>query len=114
VIDHLPASSHYYAAMLNDPEYAQAVIESQDRAKREGREISKSGPSLATWTSEVGVMADIVDALRRVEVAVFAAAGGNPKDPVPYARPRTALDQARKQKEQADYDALVARMLPTM
>ena len=100
--------------MLNEPEYAQAVIESQDRATREGREISKSGPSLATWTPEVGVMADIVDAVRGVSHAVLVSVGGNPKDPVPYARPRTALDQARKQKEQADYDALVARMLPTM
>jgi len=113
VIDHLPASSHYYAAMLSDPEYAQAIIDSQARAEAEGRKIAKPGPSLSTWTAEVGVLADIVDTLRGLQAAVVASSGGNPKDPVPYARPRTALDQARKLKEQADYDALVARMLPT-
>ena len=87
-------------------------------ASRDEEERDDRGPALTTWTPEVGVLTSVLDAVRRVEHAVYAAQHGKKagEPPKPMPRPQTPLEAALKRAEhnrrKAKHEALVARVLP--
>lgn len=109
LIEHLPQNSHTMEALLNDADYARASLEAQ---KRLGIKPKKRGPSLSTWSAEVGLLADLVDAVRENTAVTSAAAGAKTKEPPRYDRPRTAFDLVYAQMREEAHRNLVARVLP--
>lgn len=119
IIDRLPAHSWYAAAVSMDEEHARMMAESIAARQASGEEEAKStGPSLTTWTPEVAMLTNLLDAVRGVQHAVFAAQHGKKagEPPKPSPRPITPLERALKRAEydrrKAKHESLVQRMLP--
>lgn len=118
VIDRLPAHGWYSASVSNDEEHAKMMAESVAARKRDGQDKESAGPSMIGWTPEVSVMTNVLDAVRGVQHAVFAAQHGKKagEPPKPSPRPITALERALKRSDfnhrKAKHEALVKRLLP--
>lgn len=109
LIDHLPRDSFYAQAVANDEEHAAAMVAADTGEKR-----PETGPPMSTWSAEVAVLADLVDAvnvLRNTLVAVNSKDGKGGKL-VPYPRPTTVIDKVRKNSRKARHEQMVARVLP--
>lgn len=88
------------------------LLEAQELEKAAGGRPLDSGPSLASWSPEVNMMAAIYDAVRGVQFAVSASGGGKPDRPTPYPRPKTAIETVRLRRRQRNHESLSARLLP--
>lgn len=82
LIDGLPLTSHYAAAMANDEEYIRAVL------KANSGELPKSSasPSLTVWTQEAATLASLVDAVR-ANTAVLVKINSKPGASIPEVKP---------------------------
>lgn len=119
ILDRLPAHSQFAATVSMDEEHALMMAESLAARSDDQKDSTPSGPALTTWTPEVAMLTNILDAVRSVQhavVAVQAERGKAPKPPEPSARPVTPLERAMKRVEherrKAKHEALVARVLP--
>lgn len=113
LIDHLPQNTWYQAAVNMDPEHAEMVIQAREQAKKSGApDPGPPLPSLAIWSPEVDKLAQIIDELRGVQVAIVRSQGGKAKDPKPTPRPGNAMESARLRKRQREHDQLKVRLLP--
>lgn len=102
LIDHLPASSHYVAAIADDEEAA-ALVDPADK--------KPAAPPLTDFGPEVRALAQIHDRLGVLVQAVTASSGAKAPKMQPYPRPRTALDRARTRRRWARHDDIVSRVL---
>lgn len=119
IVDRLPGHSQFGATIAMDEEHAQMMAEALAARNKDGGEDKDSGPPLTTWTPEVAVLTNVLDAVKGVQyavVAVQAEKGKAPEPPKPSERPVTPLQRALKRAEfdrrKAAHDALVARVLP--
>lgn len=82
-------------------------------AAKNAPETKNPGPSMATWSAEVDMLASIADEIRALRYVTTAVNSKNkPAPPVPYARPQTAFERIRRQNREAAHKSLVARVLP--
>lgn len=94
------------------------MAESLAARKAAGDERDDRGPALTTWTPEVAMLANVLDAVRGVQHAVVAVQAGKkaPPPPEPSPRPKTPLEKAMARAEyerkKAAHEALAARLLP--
>lgn len=108
LIDHLPSHTHFFSAMSQDEEYAEMVLDAQER----GETSAGAGPSLTTWTPEVNALATVIDKLETVRMSVVGGFGGKPGEFIAYPRPKTAIDKVRHRRRVAQHESLVARLVP--
>ena len=118
LIDRLPRWSYYSEAVSNNEEHARQIAESQARLNASVGQ-TQYNPPMSTWTPEVAMLAEILDATRGVQhavIAVQAERGKAPKPPERTPRPRTALQRemarAERERKQAVHEDLVAKFLP--
>ena len=105
-IDHLPSDSAYMAAIADDDEYADMV------PSQLGPDATKAGaPSLTEFGPQVRALAALYDQLNQLISVQIARAGKNPPRRDPYPRPVTALERARKRRQFANHNHLVARLI---
>jgi hypothetical protein len=102
LIDHLPATSNYIAAMAGDDQLA-----NQEHASAGPR-----GPRLQDWSPEVAALAAVVDRLGELIRIQIARAGKKPPAIRAFPRPVTAADRARIRRRHQQHRELVARVLP--
>ena len=102
LIDHLPRTSAFAAAVAQDDELAETV---------EPPKASHT-PPLTEWTPEVQALAAVVDRLAEVANAVFASGGGKPSRARPYPRPVTAFDRVRAKRSREAADDMVIQLFP--
>lgn len=119
ILDRLPGHSWYSATVSMDEEHAKMMADALTaRAEKTGESTDSRGPSLTTWTPEVAMGANVVDAVRSVAHAVVAVQSGKnaPEPPKPMPRPKTPLESAMKlaehRRKKAKHESLVARLLP--
>lgn len=106
LIDHLPRTSAFAAAVAQDDELAAEV---GDLPK--GSDIV----SLTEWTPEVQALAAIVDRLAELINAVVVnhpSGKGRPTRVRPWPRPVTAFDRARTRRIREAADDMVAQLFP--
>lgn len=108
MIDHLPYSSHYRQEMLNDEEFARAIMERQ--AKQNAP--TKGGVPVSEYTQEVDLLRTLIVAVRALQATVSSALGGTPGQIEPPPGPITLLKQMENDIRQAAHESLVARVLP--
>lgn len=106
LIDELPAASRFNEAVLNDREFAEAVVAQETGDRPEW------APKISEFDLHATLLRDVIQALQGVQAAVIAAAGGKPPKITPYPAPRTALDEARREALQAWADDLISRLTP--
>jgi len=63
LIDKLPRNTHYHQAVLADPEHLAML----DRVRSKGDPGPAPLPPLATWSAEVDMSANVVDAIKHLE-----------------------------------------------
>lgn len=95
------------ALLVNDEEYARMVLKERKRQERAGEEVV-GGPSVATWSPVVNLLAVIADRL----AALIESNSAKPRKVVPYARPQTAFDRLERQEMQAIHERLTAALVP--
>lgn len=109
-VDHLPRNSHYAEAVANDEEHALMLAEVMgNQPKGEYR------PPMSTWSPEVAMLADLIDAVNGVRGVLVAAnrkPGTAPPEIKPYPRPGTMLEKVRREQRRRRHEELVARVLP--
>jgi len=117
LIDHLPGHSHYAAAVSQDEEHAELLAAAM--ANRGPASDERPSPALTSWTPEVNVLADLVDAvnaLRHVTIVMGGDGKSQPKPPEPYTRPKSAIQEAMRRAEydrrKAAHESLTLRLLP--
>lgn len=113
LIDHLPPNAHSNVALANDEEYAKMVLKERLATGLDLSENKKSAPDARTWTTEVSMLAAIIDKLS----VLAEMQSQNPKQIVPYPRPRTAFDNIEDTvmmaKKQAVHDYLTRQLIPS-
>lgn len=100
IIDHLPADSHFVAAMADDDELA-----AQAPPPKPGP------PQLQTWTPEVEKLTLIADRMGEVVTAVYNTVAKKPSRPPPrLPRPQTAHDRVRVRRRRQSHQLVRDRL----
>ena len=108
MIDHLPYSSHYRQEMLNDEEFARAIMERQAKQNTPTR----AGIPVREYTQEVDLLRTLIVAVRALQATVSGALGGKPGHIEPPPGPITLLKQMENDVRRTAHESLVARVLP--
>ena len=108
LIDHLPANSFMNQALVNDVEYARLVTAERKRLEKAGKKAD-SGPSMATWSPEMNLLAVIADRL----AVLIEVQKTNPRKPVQYPRPKTAFDRLEVEEMREIHNRLTAALVPS-
>jgi hypothetical protein len=103
LIDHLPSHSFYNEARANDQELAEALAKYPEPEHHE---------RLSNWTTEVVMLAAIVDRLADLINATVMVQGAKKISIPRVERPRTALQEIREKQDREKHDALVRKMVP--
>jgi hypothetical protein len=108
LIDNLPRNSAYVQAMVEDDDYADAVV-----AHEKPHERPKPRRYMAEWSVEVELLSSVLDRLGEL-ISVSMVAAGAKKAPkvAPAPRPMTAFERARSKRRWQNHNALVSRVLP--
>lgn len=111
LIDHLPPNCFTNAALANDEEYAEAILEHQRESGVDFSEDKPAGPSAVYWSPEMGQMATLIDKVS----TLIEVQSSKPKKVVPYPRPKTAFDEIRDaimmDRKQKVHNYLVAQLI---
>lgn len=105
-IDHLPSDSAFTAAIAEDVEYAEMLLES------EGEQPSAAPPRMTEFGPQVRALAVIADKISYLANIQIARAGKPPPKLEPYPRPVTAIERVRRKRTQQRHRALVSQLLP--
>jgi len=106
LIDELPAASRFNEAVLNDREFAEAVV-AQEAGDRPGW-----APRVSEFDLHATLLRDVIQALQGVQAAVIVASGNKPPKIIPYPAPRTVLEEVREEALQQWADDLISRLTP--
>lgn len=99
LIDELPDASRYYEAIANDPELAGELA----RARMERRDEAGKpwSPRISEFNLHAQLAREQIMETKLLRRAVIASAGGKPGEEKPFPSPRTAVDEAFEQLEDA-------------
>lgn len=101
LIDHLPAHSHFGAALADDEEVAEQM--DPDAPPRP--------PSLTEFDPTTRALADLFDRVGTLTAALLSVHGQKPPRFPPYPRPRLAIDRLVSRRRWAKHRKLTARLL---
>lgn len=101
LLDRLPLSSAYREAWSNDPEVADFLLDQPEPPP------SRPQVPLSEYDTQTALLADVLDRLGDVIVAVVGSAGGKPPKLPPAPRPVTGVERARARRERLAHEALV-------
>lgn len=101
LLSHLPATSAFIEARLNDPAVAEQVLAAHQENTGPGR------PPLTDFTPEVAMLANVFDRMGEMVAWLTVLAGQKAANPQPAPRPVTGVDRARRRLEDAQHQALV-------
>ncbi|MEU2033579.1 hypothetical protein [Nocardia amamiensis] len=106
--DRLPHGSQYRSALAMDRELAEqmSAAEDEDLDLYEADE-EPAGPTPEGYTIDSYLLLSIIDALQGVQVAVIAAAGGDPPQIKPMPRPVSALELVRDERRDRAMQRLI-------
>lgn len=104
LIDHLPPTSHYLAAVANDEDVARQIL------ARGQAPTPSAHPPLTEWTPEVAAMVALTDALLSFRWVFMRFNGAKVPAPQPQARPQTALQRV-KARQREDRNRMLSQRL---
>lgn len=108
----LPEGGWYFAAIADDDERAQQILEMEQRGELPA---PSKRPSLVGWTYERAKLTELVDSQRRTEHATWGASpkfkGKGGKPPRPSPRPQTARDRVEEFQALVEHDDIASRLL---
>lgn len=105
MIDRLDRTSHFQAAIANDDEIAELMLEQERRSKTEPR----SRRRLTEYSASVEELAVLNDRIAELIQVTGARKGVRPRKVTPRPRPETALERVRKRQAVDHHNYTVAR-----
>ena len=98
-------------AVSQDPDHARMILEAKAKREADGDDAAPA-PPLATWSSEVDLLAGIMDRLGTL-VYLTQAVGGNKKakPPNPVPRPKSVMAKEERKRRRDEHQKLTARLL---
>ncbi|MBF6356524.1 hypothetical protein IU449_18570 [Nocardia higoensis] len=108
--DRLPHGSQYRSALATDRELAEQMVAAEEaEAELDLYEEPDrpTGPTPEGYTIDSYLLLSIIDALQGVQVAVIAAAGGDPPAVTPMPRPVTAAELVRDERRDRSMQRLI-------
>lgn len=110
LLSQLPQASRFWAAMMEDPDYTEMVLDahlSQDD-EAEDEEVPKWAPAYRDYSALYQLLAQVYDAVNVVNYTVAAVQGGKPRKPKPLPSPKTGIDRAKEQAARQQASSLYA------
>jgi hypothetical protein len=108
-IDNLPRNSAYVTALVEDEEYAEAVVAAEAGAQ----ERHRPRRYMNEWSVEVELLSSVLDRLGElISVSVVAAGAKKAPKVAPAPRPMTAIERIRQKRRWRRHESLVSRVLP--
>lgn len=108
----LPVGGWYYAAIADDDERADQILEMEARGELPPR---SNRPSLIGWTPERELMTEVAELLEHVVHGIWGASpkfkGKGGKPPQRRPRPETAHDRAEERDALREHDDLSSQLL---
>lgn len=104
LIEQLPRTSRFSAAVASNPEHVQAIL------KATGGEREEYSPPLTEWTAQNEQLAKLIDLMETLIGVQVSRGGGKPRKIKPSARPRTAFDEARTNIAKQQHRSLVDKV----
>lgn len=105
LITQLPQASRFAAAVANDPEHVEAILEATKNDPQ--KEVS---PPLSTWTTDTDFLAQIKDTLEVTLAVLVRANGGSSRKVKPVKRPQTAFADAAEKRTVSQHRKVVERV----
>lgn len=107
----LPRTSRYQAALHNDDERAQFLLDAG--LLNEDDSSAPYHPPLESWTQEAELLAAIVDLLQyqRADTGSINSKNHKWKKPKPTPRPESAVERVRRRNERQQHNDIAARVL---
>lgn len=99
LVHELPRGSHYRAALADDDELAEAILDL-------GEPEPPAHPPLEGWTNELEALTGIQDLLKAI------AMRGSEKTPKPLPRPQTGMDRVKRHRVSARHATVLDQVLP--
>lgn len=99
MIEELPPGSHYLAALADDDDLAEQVLDA--------RQKESPNPSLAGWDNTQSKLAEIVDLLQ--SLCAISAHSDSPPEPIP--RPITAADRLEQRRKENKRAGVLSKLL---
>lgn len=104
LIEQLPRTSRFSAAVASNPEHVQAIL------KATGDQREEYSPPLTEWTAQNEQLAQLVDLMEKLIGVQVSRGGGKAQRIKPSARPKTAFRDARTTLAKQQHQEMVARM----
>lgn len=105
LIDRLPQASRFAAAVANDEEHVEMILEAQ-----KDQPESEYSPPLSTWGTTNEQLAAVRDLLETLIAVTIQANGGKARRVKPSPRPRTKFAEAAEKMAVARHKSIVARV----
>lgn len=96
LLSQLPQASRFWAAMMDDEEYAEMVAEASLYTDEDEEDPQTWAPSFRDYSATYALLTQIHDSIGANTYTVAATNGGKPKKPKPFPQPRTAIDRAQQ------------------
>lgn len=107
LLGQLPQASRFWAALMDDEEYAEQIAEASQYA--DGDEPPSWAPAYRDYTALYQLVTQVHDAIGQVSYTVAAVQGAKPKKPKPFPRPVTAIERARSKADREMANGLLAK-----
>ncbi len=110
MVDRLPRTSYYKAALALDEDYQRMLMEWEE--KHGTGSSPEWTPPLTTYTAETEMLRDVVNELRTLVTVTLQASGGKPGKPQLVPPPATAAKRVAWKSRERKHKQLAARLLP--
>lgn len=108
LLSQLPQASRFWAAMMEDEDYAAMVLDAHLSQDEDDEEVPKWAPSYRDYTANYQLLAQVYDAINVVNYTVAAVQGAKPRKPKPLPSPKTGIDRAKEQAARQQANSLYA------
>lgn len=110
LLSQLPQASRFWAALMDDSEYAEMVAEASLYTDDASEDPPKWAPSYRDYSAMYQLVAQVHDSVGVLNYTTAAVQGGKPKKPRSFPAPVTAIDKAQQVAEKGLADSLLSKM----
>ena len=108
LLSQLPQASRFWAAMMEDEDYCEMVLDAHLSQDEDDEEVPKWAPAYRDYTADYALMAQIYDAINVLNYTTAAVQGAKPKKPKPLPSPKTGIDRAKERVTREQTSSLYA------
>lgn len=110
LLSQLPQASRFWAAVVDDDEYAEQVAEAYLYRDDDEDEPPSWAPPFRDYTAMYQLTTQIYDAVSNLTYTTAKVNGAKAKKPKPFPTPRTAIDEAKSKAQRQAGNGLLDKL----